>query len=141
MKKILTVGAMLLSGTFAQAERNDSNQIVNAIQTNVQLQEGLKKCPADYNIMDMDKALIVYGGQQSLCKNNQKQCYKKCLKNNAGACYFLALDLQSINKKQEAEALFQKGCEAGLAVACTNRAAGIQFYAMQTQQKNISKAG
>jgi hypothetical protein len=59
------------------------------------------------------------------CVNDPLKCLNKCEKNDANACYSLALLLQDYQgiEQQYSEPLFLRACKLGIVSGCTNRAA------------------
>ncbi|WP_173911626.1 hypothetical protein [Acinetobacter sp. Marseille-Q1618] len=88
----------------------------------------LDKCPADTSPDKKAKSPQNYSTVAAYCRENTLACYKKCEDNQGDACYFTALNLQQAKQTQTSEQLFQRGCELGVASACTNRAAGAMTF-------------
>jgi len=92
------------------------------------------QCPAD--VMPESQSEKDYSVER--CSNNLEDCYKKCINEDGNACFELALVLQQQKKVESeySEALFLRSCKLGIALSCTNRAAGM-FNIEEKNQKAL----
>ena len=127
MKKIILLCYLMPLLCHATPEK-DHFEIKQSMSKNPLFVNNLDQCPADTSPNKPVKSPQNYIAAATYCQENPLACYKKCENNQGYACYFTALSLQQANQKQSAEQLFQRGCELGVATACTNRAAGAMIF-------------
>ena len=128
MKKLILLLLCLMPLLCQAMSENDISEIKQLMSKNPIFINNLDKCPADTSPNKKAKSPQDYTVAAAYCQNNTLACYKKCESEQGYACYFTALNLQQNNQKQAAEQLFQRGCELGVASACTNRAAGAMTF-------------
>lgn len=92
------------------------------------------ECPAD--VMPQSQSEKNYSVEK--CLNKPEDCYQKCINEDGNACFELALIVQRQKEVESAysEALFLRSCKFGIALGCTNRAAGM-FDIEQKNQKRL----
>lgn len=78
-------------------------------------------CPAD--VMSERDVNVAYLGDR--CIGALSMCIARCRREDANACYALALAVQSLKRDALSEALFLRACKLGVVSGCTNRAAGM----------------
>lgn len=127
-------GAMLLAGcnqvnfnSFTQATpppeevKITTQKVVENLKSQPAWLFPADECPADL-MPDVEKEIEYFS---EACANDPLKCLNKCEKNDANACYSLALLLQDYQgiEQQYSEPLFLRACKLGIISGCTNRAA------------------
>lgn len=126
--KILILFCCLIPLFCYAMPENDIFEIKQGMSKNPIFINNLERCPADTSPNKKAKFLQDDTILAAYCQKNTLACYKKCEHDQGYACYFTALSLQQAHQVQAAEQLFQRGCELGVASACTNRAAGAMTF-------------
>ncbi len=62
------------------------------------------------------------------CARDFEACLEGCREGDANVCFAAGIHAQELDAHVGAEALFLRGCRLGLALSCTNRAAGMQYH-------------
>ena len=102
--------------------KEQTKTVINLIQDKPEWLFPADLCPAE--IMPSVEKNVGYPDEK--CNNNPLECLDNCRKEDANACYALALHLQeqSSTEQIEAEPLFWRSCKFGIVSGCTNNAAG-----------------
>ncbi len=90
------------------------------------LDKDIDRCPADL----LPKQTLDVGYSEGACDTRMSQCLSACKNGDASSCFNLGVEIQTIEQEpadQFSEALFKQACILGSALACTNRAAGMDF--------------
>lgn len=117
------------SGNKSTLPKTDIFRVVEKIKLNNTF-NNLNRCPIDY-APEQERAFPKNAASfYQNCIADISVCYKRCTQNQPYACYYLAQTLQGNGAVYEAEQLFQRSCELGVASGCTNRAAGIKNMKM-----------
>jgi hypothetical protein len=122
---ILTFVVFLVASglVFGQPEKQVVETVARTIAGHEDWVKDSKICPS--------KLIGVTEAIDHLTRNECKTgdllgCLRKCTSGEAGACYWLAYELQQKSVSQSTyEVLFQRACKLGVMSGCTNRAAGI----------------
>lgn len=68
------------------------------------------------------------------CTVEPEPCRRKCERDDAEACFSLAVEAQQRAQAAESQALFERACVLGHAVACTNYGAGLRARDVADEQ-------
>jgi len=104
------------------ASQSEMREIVAVIKNKPDWLETNDVCPVDI-IPAVEKDL---GYLEENCENSPQLCFENCRKENAGACYELAISIQRklATETPETIPLFFRACKLGIISGCTNTAAG-----------------
>lgn len=131
MKRFAAIAALLLAGLSWADAGSDSGHHINQKA----IQVSLKKCPADVMAPAADEAPF----KSMNCSDGMATCEALCSLGKGNACLSLAYTLQKTQTAPEAsESYFEQSCELGVTNGCTNRAAGMLYYASDKSAKGFA---
>lgn len=78
--------------------------------------------------------------QRAECTPDSAVCAKAWSEGDASSCFSLAVALQGVDRRSEAEGLFERACIAGLSVGCVNHAANLWAEEKSPQDLTCARA-